>query len=363
MFLSWLNQALNALPFFTVLGIFYMTGLCLFLLPPVPGVPVYLFGGVVLTAKLQDQYRFFDQEKSGEAGFWCAVFLISCICLTLKLLAVFMEQKCIGEQLSRSVLVRKTVGVNSVAIRAIGRVLREKGLSRGKMAILVGGPDWPTSVLTGILKLNPVEMLIGTIPVLALIIPCVMAGAFQLRVGGEDDTGIWGTVSAMTLLIAAGTQSVSLMAAVFYTDAAIAKYGNELRDPSLDDQEVLALTKKDEVRSMNLKATTHWSNIPIYLRALMFCSVGLHSIACHILQWFSSSCFMEYDLTDDYEKTFCEEKNNKYENCNPFQFFEPLGRIVMLIFLLSMVTWKLFGVSSRSLPLPNKIAPGDGNGS
>jgi hypothetical protein len=350
LFLSFLIEALDALAFPQVLVIFYAIGISLFLLPPVPGVPVYLFGGVILTAKLQGDYHFFS---SGETGFWCAVVLISCICLTLKLLAVFMEQKLIGEQLSRSVAVRKAVGVNSVAIRAIGKVLREPGLSKGKMAILVGGPDWPTSVLTGILRLNPVEMLIGTMPVLALIMPCVMAGAFQLRVGSEDDTGIWGTISAMTLLFAAGTQSISLMAAVFYTDAAVAEYGDELRDPALDDQEVLAATKKSEVRVAKMKAVTHWSNVPRSLKALIFLSVGLHSAACHTLQWFGASCFLEYQLTDSYKNVIGN---------NPMKFFEPLGQMCMLLFILSMVTWKMFGVLTRRLPLPHKIYPQDSNG-
>jgi len=221
------------------------------------------------------------------------------------------------------------------------------------MAILVGGPDWPTSVLTGILRLNPVEMLIGTMPVLALILPCVMAGAFQLRVGGDDDTGIWGTISAMTLLFAAGTQSVALMAAVFYTDAAVNEFGDQLRDPALDDQEVLAATKKSEVRVAKLKAITHWSNIPLYLKCLMLLSVGLHSAACHTLQWFGASCFLEYQLTDSYKSVIGND---------PLKFFEPLGRMCMLMFILSMAFWKMFGVTSRSLPLPRKIYPQDSNG-
>jgi hypothetical protein len=36
-----------------------------------------------------------------------------------------------------------------------------KYLTTGKVAILVGGPDWPTSVTTGILGISLVPMLIG----------------------------------------------------------------------------------------------------------------------------------------------------------------------------------------------------------
>ena len=44
--------------------------------------------------------------------------------------------------MSRYVAVRKLVGVNSISIRAIRKVLEVPGLSVAKVAILIGGPDW-----------------------------------------------------------------------------------------------------------------------------------------------------------------------------------------------------------------------------
>eukprot|EP01048_Picozoa_sp_COSAG05_P029920 COSAG05_NODE_10106_length_582_cov_25.541850_1_plen_67_part_10 len=67
------------------------------------------------------------------------------------MLAITMQQKIIGGGLGTKVGVRSAVGVNSTAVRAIKLVLSDpKCLTLGKVAILVGGPDWPTSVLTGI---------------------------------------------------------------------------------------------------------------------------------------------------------------------------------------------------------------------
>eukprot|EP00976_Prorocentrum_cordatum_P069852 1179713-Prorocentrum_minimum.AAC.1 len=43
-----------------------------------------------------------------------------------------------------------------------------------KVMILVGGPDWPTSVLTGILELNVFAMLLGSLPVMLLVVPCTV---------------------------------------------------------------------------------------------------------------------------------------------------------------------------------------------
>merc|ERR1711871_1744195 len=77
--------------------------------------------------------------------------------------------------------------VNSVTIRAIRKILSSPGLSWSKVCILCGGPDWPTSVLTGILRLNLASMLCGSMPIIFLIVPTVAAGALQLKVGGVKD--------------------------------------------------------------------------------------------------------------------------------------------------------------------------------
>jgi hypothetical protein len=70
-----------------------------------------------------------------------------------------------GENLSDRVAVRRLVGMNSMTLRAIRHCLAQKGLTPAKVAILCGGPDWPTSVLCGILRLPLYECLLGTLPV------------------------------------------------------------------------------------------------------------------------------------------------------------------------------------------------------
>lgn len=67
--------------------------------------------------------------------------------LLLKLFASAIQQKVIGEQLSHYVSVRQTVGVNSTLIKAMRLVVGSNGLSIPKVALLVGGPDWPVSNL------------------------------------------------------------------------------------------------------------------------------------------------------------------------------------------------------------------------
>jgi hypothetical protein len=74
-----------------------------------------------------------------------------------------MQQKLIGGLLGKRVGVRRAINVNSDFMRTAKLILTDPAaLTKGKVLILVGGPDWPTSVTTGILGLDILPMLIGT---------------------------------------------------------------------------------------------------------------------------------------------------------------------------------------------------------
>ena len=77
-------------------------------------------------------------------------------------------------------------------------VLRQPGLGFGKCSILCGGPDWPTSVLCGILKLNVWQMVVGLTPMFFYVAPSVVAGAFQYY--GPSWGGTWDSLAAFLLL-------------------------------------------------------------------------------------------------------------------------------------------------------------------
>lgn len=96
-------------------------------------------------------------------------------------MACAFQQKIIGEQMGTSVWVKSRVGLNSHAVKAIRLILQRPGLDRGKVMILVGGPDWPTSVLTGILRLPYLGMMIGTLPILLPVAFTVVAGGCMLK--------------------------------------------------------------------------------------------------------------------------------------------------------------------------------------
>jgi len=72
---------------------------------------------------------------------WAGSIAYSCgIGLVLKLFSSAIQQKLIGQKLSYYVRVRQFVGVNSVLMKAMRLVLKKKGISVPKVAILIGGP-------------------------------------------------------------------------------------------------------------------------------------------------------------------------------------------------------------------------------
>ena len=116
--------------------------------------------------------------------------------------------------------VRYAVGINSIQMRAIRYCLMQPGLSIPKISILCGGPDWPTSVLCGILGVPLKEAMIGTSPVLVLYLAyTVMAGAFTLKLGSDLRVVCSGSRRPRTAVAAA---------------AAVAAAGHGLREPRRD---------------------------------------------------------------------------------------------------------------------------------
>lgn len=76
-----------------------------------------------------------------------AVLFSTAVGTGLKLFSSALQQKLIGENLSHFVKVRQFVGINSQLMRAMRLVIGKSGLSIPKVAILIGGPDWPVSAM------------------------------------------------------------------------------------------------------------------------------------------------------------------------------------------------------------------------
>jgi len=71
-FLSYINDSVGEVDFVAVIAIYFAVGLSMFLLPPVPGIPVYFLGGILITSRL------LKDDPEGETGFYAGVALASC---------------------------------------------------------------------------------------------------------------------------------------------------------------------------------------------------------------------------------------------------------------------------------------------
>jgi hypothetical protein len=287
-FLSWINVALQDLPLYAVTIIFFFIGMAMFLLPPVPGLPVFITGGILLGKAAEQQFTFFGAVAYGIG-----------VCWLCKQTSLLLQQKMIGQGMSGSLYIRKTVGVNSITIRAIRRLLRKPGLSVPKVMILIGGPDWPTSVLTGILRLSWLQMQIGTAPIVFLIIPMVASGAFLLK---TSEGGLWGPLTDVTIAVAALSQIIAILLAMYYISGTAEKCYDELRAEP-DDEEVAAAERADaEKTALTLARQSFYAeDFPWWMGALLMLGTLSISVCCYILIIIPSQAFLPFSLTDTVE--------------------------------------------------------------
>jgi len=318
-FLSWLNEQLKPLSLGTATLLFSAVGLTMFLLPPVPGLPVYFTGGVALTGSAEQVF-----------GFWWAVFYVCVICFLVKLVAVVLQQKLIGELFgSRSVYIRSLVGINSMEMRSFRLILEKPGMNRKKVMILCGGPDWPTSVLTGVLKLNVWQMLLGTLPVFFLVSPVCVAGSLLLKAG---QGGVWAPASSVSMMIALIIQGIAFFGAIHFVAELAVEKEEELKAIA-PDMEVLEREEAMQATRETKFELNSWGKLPCIVKFTHFLAVAMMTASCYGFQLAGKSCFLTFEVTDSIDKRLGGQVTN---------LVKPLGRIMLLCFATASVYLVLF---------------------
>lgn len=294
---------------FAVTFIFVCVGLVMFLLPPVPGVPVYVAGGVILTNASMKDYGFFG-----------GMFFTTGVCFLIKLCAIAVQQKGIGGGMQSRVSIRKACGVNSVTIRAIKRILEQKGFHMSKVCILCGGPDWPTSVLTGILGLSLFEMLLGSLPVVFVIAPCVFAGGFRLKFDQ------YSSEATITLAVAAMMQMLGMAAAMYFIEKTAKEHAMELRAIE-NDKEVEKLDLEDAAHAEAYRKLTDWHAtepglaMSTWAKVLLVVAWASGFCCCAVAWFFGSYCFetITFEMTEDQvRKTLKNDWTNLFRRDNVY---------------------------------------------
>jgi len=333
-FLSWFNDILlsSGMSFAQVTLAFIVIGMIMFFIPVIPGVPVYVSGGIIVV-----------NVGWKEMGFWNACIFTTGICCILKGSAIFVQQKGFGGILGKYISIRRTVGVNSVTIKAIKLILSKPGLSAGKVAILCGGPDWPTSVLTGILGLPFPQMLFGSTPVVLLIAPCVITGAVLLR---TQEGGMWESLSVVMLGISTLTQMGSMLVALMYIERTIDKHEKEI-EAMPNDQEVMAIENEAKAKQKAYQRALDWhqrynNRFPLSMKIVLCIGALNMSACCYLTTFLGSSCFESFEVSD----SISEKLDDNVLNL----IIYPLGYLVVLTLGVSVLCLIIFNMwSSRYL--------------
>jgi len=132
-------------------------------------------GYLPISLILIEKYRYNSTDR-----LIVAILIASVFCTVMKLVASGLQQKLIGAPFSKSVTVKKAFGLHGSAFRIARSILSQRGFNWKKVLVLIGMPDWPISVLCGILDLAIVPVMIGTSPEFLKVLPNCMSMGFLL---------------------------------------------------------------------------------------------------------------------------------------------------------------------------------------
>eukprot|EP00397_Hematodinium_sp_SG-2012_P006892 GEMP01006929.1.p1 GENE.GEMP01006929.1~~GEMP01006929.1.p1 ORF type:complete len:827 (+),score=110.30 GEMP01006929.1:46-2526(+) len=325
--LSYVNEVTSDLPLVSLVIIYYLVGMMMFLLPPVPGIPVYLLGGLVITNRCLLDY---SDEMT---GLIVGVAVASIASLFMKLCAVALQMG-IGLFLGQSVYVRLLVGVHRTPIRALEKILKKPGYSIQKVAVLVGGPDWPTSVLCGILRLNVFEMMLGTLPVAFLSTPtCFSTACFVMR----DPTGIWSALGTTTIAVCGFLQGMCMCFATYFLQKVTRSDREELSIPRPDHADVIKADIMHEKRKAFRKSATTFETLPFTAKFLLV----LITICNALTIWgsvFMSSAFRPFLL----ENRISDPIDEQGLDGNLLNLINPVGYILLGMMACSLTFYGLY---------------------
>jgi len=373
-----LITALSTLPWGVTCVLFIVIGLVMFLIPIVPGPVVYLTSGLLVVPVVESAFggrqsgggacnvnatlvnltlgsnlTSLDADAGGEytgshGPFWIGCAIANLISWSLKLVAHVMQQKLIGETLSRNVGVRAMVSPNSKVMKTIRVLLQQPGFTLAKCSIMCGGPDWPTSVICGFLKLPVGGLLLGLVPMFFMTIPTTLAGAFM----NPPSPSPYESITSFLFLI---VMFITLFYGVMMMQY-LSKVSQEEIDAVPIDVEVEKLDRKTADMNLAVERSTEFSadpkreisGLPCYPKFLLCSASLLLLFTLYALLAMPESLFQPFGLTA------CISTFGTCENgiCYNFPFsgtkkgpigISWLGAFAMLIFIFANFEMWLFG--------------------
>eukprot|EP00747_Dinoflagellata_sp_TGD_P066637 gnl/TRDRNA2_/TRDRNA2_154900_c0_seq1.p1 gnl/TRDRNA2_/TRDRNA2_154900_c0~~gnl/TRDRNA2_/TRDRNA2_154900_c0_seq1.p1 ORF type:complete len:381 (-),score=49.69 gnl/TRDRNA2_/TRDRNA2_154900_c0_seq1:52-1194(-) len=158
--------------------------------------------------------------------------------------------------------------------------------------MLVGGPDWPTSVLAGIMKLSLIQCLIGTLPVIFFLVPCAFTGSFYLK---ASEGGIWESAASLMIL------STSLVCSILWVVCAWSIQENLDSNPDeiftrplVENVDLDWLDYRDEEIARILNIT--WNDVPRCVGSVYVLGSVVFALVCQFFWWQAELCFGSYEV-------------------------------------------------------------------
>ncbi|CAK0903498.1 unnamed protein product [Prorocentrum cordatum] len=252
---------------------------------------VYMFGGLLIPDTCP-----FPADGSREARFWVGVCINFVLGFFLKLSACAIQQKLIGGQLGTNITVRQLCRVHTPEMRTVESVLKQPGLSVGKVAILCGGPDWPTSVLCGIMGLSLWSCEVGTTPIIFYIIPCALCGSAYLR---ASESAEWeATASAMVFATTIITGLLWVIMA-WAVQREWEQKGEELGKPLRQHGDLWFLDHKAD--TLQKRCAVGWNELPRTLRNCFAAGALIQIVANWCLVQAYYYLFGDFTVSEDWE--------------------------------------------------------------
>ena len=182
------------------------------------------------------------------------------------------------------------------------------------------------------MKLDLIPILLGTTPVIFLILPTMLTGSFTYMAGLTTEAGQpefpWaGALATISAALTAIVQFGSMIVAAYYLEQTASQRTEEL-DAIEVDEEVEVLEDKEKHLNQCYREVTQWPKVPLMAKLTLQLSLATMVCCCYMVQLFSGACFAEYQLT----YTIDEHLDGDWKN-----LILPLGRVAILLFLVSMV--------------------------
>jgi len=331
-FLSWLADVVKPWPAAPLLAVLFVVGLTMFLIPVVPGVPVYLVAGIIVVQKYED------------VGFWTGVTVASLLCWFIKLCSNVVLMKCIGEPFADNLTVRMIVQTHTPTMRAAEQILIQPGLTVAKVAVLVGCPDWPTPVLCSMLKVPILSMLVGISPVIIIIVPVVLAAAFMLQASKQgltdEEREKYDTLSTNLTLLSILGQMGSMVISGMYLYAIKLERADEFKKRRPQDNDIFEALAKSDKEEKEFHEKCRWEVVPWSLKALLVLGSWLSLGIMYITNVFSEQAFRAFELTD---------KMDKFPDSNPIWVFKKLGFVCLGFVFVCIIILNIHKCWCRSM--------------